>query len=192
MKKSRALRQRAATVQQFHDALAEMLKYMEPAPKPGMVFLTELRAREGYEDRVAEMDGNVSHLAGKAAAAAGRYEVTMHIELPHGRGTQALRTVQSWRYALDTPFLLPPDYMLSNVRQIIGRLEGEADIREQQERTLAGRVAIFVGFPNEVRAVMGQTSRAAGQAGFIVTTAAQVVGALILLGLGTWLGVSLI
>ncbi|WP_155373739.1 hypothetical protein [Catellatospora vulcania] len=191
MTTSKHLRARASTVVAFHDSLVEMLSHMERVEKWRSV-VHEMQPMLGQEQVVAKLDNQTSRLAGRAMAAAGEYETVLELTLPHDIGPDDVPVIQRWRHTLDYPEALEPALLLGTLLQIAGRIEGEAELLERQERTLAGRVARFIGFPADVRAIAGQTSPGAGRAGFIVAIVAQVIGTLVLFGLGGWLGISLI
>jgi hypothetical protein len=89
--------------------------------------------------------------------------------------------VLNWAFA-------PPDRFVSSCNAAIGRLRAAALDAARVERSLAGRVARFVGFPGEVRAAMSTSSRAAQRVGWfaavLVNVAAIVIGAGVLALMG--------
>ncbi|GAB4052722.1 hypothetical protein [Catellatospora paridis] len=190
MKKSQQLLERGQAVVELYEALESMLDRMEDE-------VDSVAARIGYIDdrhrwEVSEIERATSRLSGRALAAAGEYDQTIEIHMPFDGGTYEIQAIRDWRHCVEFPERLSPKVVLAALQQIIGRFEGDAERMRRQEKTLAGRIARFVAFPSEVRSIAGQTSAAVGQAGFIVTIAAQVVGTLLLFGLGGWLGISLI
>lgn len=172
MKKSVELRRRAATVAEFLDAYKALTAAMEEQPTG--VATSVMRPLLGKEREVQELDRAASRLAGKAVVAAKGYAEVLTLDVP-GRRMPALPMPQAWRYSLDQPWLVEPDYVIAMLEQLVGRIEGDADARADLERSLAGRLAGFVGFPAEVRSIVAQDNPAFRKAGFVAGVVAQVL-----------------
>lgn len=127
MKKSRQFRARARTVMEFHNSLAAMLSHMERGEKWG-TRIPEMQPSFGDEGLVKELDDQTSRFAGRAVTAAGEYETLLELPIPYDGGTEDVPVIQRWRHAISYPEVFEPALLLGTLQQIVGRIEGEAEL----------------------------------------------------------------
>jgi hypothetical protein len=130
---------------------------------------------EGRGMNVKAFEEDVDLFAGRATAAAAEYERAIKVQVPFSNLIKPVRAIQDWRYAFDHPGHLRPEVVFATLQQIIGQMEGDADMQERQEKTIAGKVSRFVGFPAEIRAIAGESSPGAGKVGFAAGVVGQIV-----------------
>lgn len=161
MKRSTRMRQRAAAVAEFRDAYAELVK----------------AGRGAGED----VKRRVAYLAGRAAVAAGDYELKLQVRHPF-MGRASFPVIQGWESAFDHPLMVDPAGLLKSYDQIVGSLEGEADRFAASEQTLAGRIAAVIRLPAEVRSLLAEEfpeSPGFARAGFAATVALELAAVVV-------------
>ena len=187
MKKSEEYRIRAKAVEAFRDDLETLIGLMKETRVS--LATTEMRVIEGKEVEQKAQYRKVGESAGRATQAAKGFEKMLMVEIP-GRARSQLQVIQSWQYALDAPWMISPDYLLAEVSAIAGQLHAKAEALDRRERSLIGRLALFVGLPARVRATVMEDYPSLGKAGFgagvgvqiIVTTVATALAAAIVAG----------
>ena len=149
------------------------------------VMVTKMLPKPGKEQEVRRLKREVAELSGRAVIAAEGLEQAIGVKAP-GRPPITLPAIQGWEYALDQPWLVQPDYLSECIGQAAGSLTEKAAAARARERSLAGRVAMFVGFPAAIRAAVAAEHPSLGKAGFVAGVFGQivvaVVGGLILAG----------
>lgn len=102
-----------------------------------------------------------------------------------GGASVVYEPITSWDAQID-PFIDQLQIAIDSAYQSLGVLAGMAENAERRERSMAGRVARFFGFPSRVRKLMADsglpsTTQTVGYIGTIVAQVlATVVGGLIL------------
>lgn len=197
MKRSVRLRSQREAVEQFRQDLKALIETAQQESAGLGVFYW--RPRSGLEQEYAARKEQVARSAGVAADAADVAGLMLHLQPPPVTGAPAVRinAIRTWFTALDPPNDLTIDDVIDYSDQVIGTLNGREQEARAVEKSLAGRVAQFVGFPNEVRKAVQMSHGSAHTAavGFWVAVATEVAAGLVLLGivaLGGWAATQLL
>jgi hypothetical protein len=92
--------------------------------------------------------------------------------------------IADWRNSLRPMHPVTPSLIENYCAQLIGDARQKADLARERESGLAGALARFVRFPNDVREAAGLESSAATQRGaFLLGVIAQVLAGLIVVGI---------
>lgn len=183
MRASERLAQRAQVVREFQQKFDALVELMDEEAHSAV--LSKMVPKAGKEQEVRRLKREVAELSGRAAIAAEGLEQRIGVKAP-GREAITLPVIQGWEYALDQPWLVQPDYLSECIGQAVGSLTEKAAAARARERSVAGRVAMFVGFPATVRSAVAAEHPSLGKAGFATGIVGQivvaVVGGLVLFG----------
>jgi hypothetical protein len=176
VRQSEDLRLRAQAVETFRDNFEVLVALMEP--KATGFVMTEMVPRSSKEVEYKRQYRRVADAAGHAAEAAKGYEGTIVVDVPT-RGRTTIQVIQSWQYALDSPWLVDPEFLAAEISGVAARLHAKSDALARSERTIAGKAARFVSFPSRVRAIVAEDHPSLGKAAYRTGVAVQImVGAL--------------
>lgn len=170
MKRSEELRTQAKHVASFRDAYMQLLS-LSRIVHDEIYFTHRLRVpKEG-------MDGDYYRHFRQVARNAGQAVVG-----PAG----AIREIANWKQSFEDVEVLSAKDVLESCESMTGMLEEQARVFEKRDRSFAGRLAAFVGFPSRVQAIVAQDHPQLQRAAFGVGITGQVlVGVLVtVLGAG--------
>ena len=190
MKRSKSIAQHLQAAIDFRDGFEHLFEMIRARDEWEMNSRSAFHSQgpEPYSEADIEAQrAEVARLSGPAAMAAAeaRVLVTMQDPAVIGGRIKTINPLQGWFQALEGgPLGLSRGDVLDAANQTIGVLEARRRSAEQTERSLAGRVARFIGFADQVREIRGvQGQSKAGQVTFFVTVAAQVLATVIAVAL---------
>jgi hypothetical protein len=159
MKRSEAFRAQARNIAAFRDAYMRLISLSAVVSDP--VFFTH-RAREpkkGMEGEFYPQFADVARLAGKACVGP----------------ISVVDEIANWQQSLKDVEILSARDVVETCESMLGILDERATVLDQRDRTLAGKVALFVGFPARVRAIVVEDHPGLSRAAFGVGIAGQVL-----------------
>jgi hypothetical protein len=132
-------------------------------------------------DGMQELVDQVSHAAGRAERACNELGLILIMG-------QLINPVADWRNSLRPLHPLKPSSVEAHCVQLIGAAEHEAEAARGREAGLAGLLARFVRFPNDVRAAAGidssiRVQRSAVALGIATQVIAAVIAGLLVAGI---------
>ncbi|WP_120520501.1 hypothetical protein [Arthrobacter celericrescens] len=152
----------AGELHEFRERLAELLDHTT-AFGAGPAGSWQV-PKEGSEAEFKRLRGEVSVLAGSAQEGIAVTNSFVRTEDERGR-EQVLNPVASWLVITQPKPMLLPEDVLGACQLAEGRLRSMAVRTKRDERSLAGRVAAFIGWPRRVRELAGFPEKsAAGKA----------------------------
>ncbi|NJC67381.1 hypothetical protein HC028_23175 [Planosporangium flavigriseum] len=153
----------------FRDAYQEVVDLTVPK----LDFMMRVRdPKPGKEWDLAEAKLKAARLAGRARQAQRSSDASVPFSVNGGQ--IRLDPVLGWEYSLRDGEAMPPDALLATLSLMAGAIESKAEEAEHNERSLAGRVAAFVGFPLQVRALATAEHPSLAKAALATGIAAQV------------------
>ncbi|GGO72432.1 hypothetical protein [Nocardioides deserti] len=159
MKRSEELRTQAQHVVSFRDGYMQLIG-LSRIVHDEVFYSHRLRVpKQGHEAEYFKLMATVARAAGHAQVGPGG----------------VLHGIANWKQSLDDIEALSAADVIETCESVIGMLEGQATVLERRDRTLAGRVAAFVGFPSRVRAIAAQDYPGLQKAAFGVGIAGQVL-----------------
>lgn len=159
MKRSEAFRAQARNIAAFRDAYMRLISLSTIVSDP-VFFTHRLRQpKKGLEAEFYPLFADVARLAGRACVG------------PIG----VVDEVANWEQSLRDVERLSARHVVESCESMLGILEERATVLDQRDRTLAGKVALFVGFPARVRAIVAEDHPGLRKTAFGVGIAAQVL-----------------
>lgn len=186
MRASKLYDVKIASVCEFRDRYIELVNLMERGRKPGTMTLASLTPKNGNARAVNELLPKVARAAGGAA----QVGEPRRVQIAQFGQTMSIDPIIAWQHSLDMPDRLPPQIVIDSCEGIIGSLTAKRDHARAIERSPAGWIASFVGFPARVRTavlVQNPDSHTLGRVAFGAGILGQIVVAVVATAVGALL-----
>jgi hypothetical protein len=159
MKRSEEFRNQARNIAAFRDAYQRLI-VLSDVVSDAVFFTHRLRQpKKGREAEFYQLFTDVARLSGRACVG------------PIG----VVDEIANWKQSLKDVEVLSAGDVVETCESVIGIAEEHASVLEKQDRTVAGKLAVFIGFPYRVRAIVATGHPRLQKAAFGAGVMGQIV-----------------
>lgn len=140
MTRADEFRNQARNVATFRDAYVRLIS-LSRVVSDSTFYSHRMRVpKEGHESEYYSLFSHVARLAGAASVGPGG----------------VVREVANWKQSLDDVEALSASDVVESCEGVLGILEERAKALDHRDKTIEGKLALFIGFPSRVGAIVAE------------------------------------